>query len=252
MLIDGQFPVAAPPQRLLAHLFDPRLMASCLPGCETLEALDDDRYRAVVVVAMAGVKARFDLQVEITRRDDANVWAVTRGEEGGNASTLQADSQVSLEPTADGTLVRYRSEVAVTGRLGRFALGMMKKKAQALGDEFAVNLQRKLEAIGAAELPPADTPTPTARQAASAAAAVPPATLAPATLAPATLAPATLAPATLAPATLAPATDAPTAWPDASAARRDAPAPRRHWWQAFLAWWRGAANRSPRQPKAGE
>jgi uncharacterized protein len=150
MLIEGQFPIAAPPETLLVHLFDARLMASCLPGCEQLEAIDDERYRAVVAIAMAGIKARFDLLVQITRRDERNVWAVTRGEEGGHASSLQADSQVSLEPTPTGTQVRYRSEVSVTGRLGRFALGMMKKKAQSMGDEFAANLQRKLEALGAA------------------------------------------------------------------------------------------------------
>jgi hypothetical protein len=150
MLIEGQFPIAAPPEALLVHLFDARLMASCLPGCEKLEAIDDDRYRAVVAIAMAGIKARFDLQVQITKRDERNVWAVTRGDEGGHASSLQADSQVSLEPVGAGTQVRYRSEVSVTGRLGRFALGMMKKKAQNMGDEFAANLQRKLEELGAA------------------------------------------------------------------------------------------------------
>lgn len=146
MLIDGQFDVAAAPADVLAHLFDARLMASCLPGCESLEQAGDDRYRAVVAVALAGVKARFDLQVEVTERLADGVRATTRGEEGGNASTLQATSEVRLAPNAGGTHVAYRSEVAVTGRLGRFALGMMKKKAQSLGDEFAANLQRALAA----------------------------------------------------------------------------------------------------------
>ena len=131
---------------MLAHLFDARLMASCLPGCESLEESGEDRYRAVVAVALAGVKARFDLQVEVTERLADGVRATTRGEEGGNASTLQATSEVRLTPDAGGTHVDYRSEVAVTGRLGRFALGMMKKKAQNLGDEFAANLQRALAA----------------------------------------------------------------------------------------------------------
>jgi len=158
MLIEGAFPIAAQPQALLSHLFDARLVASCLPGCETLERIDDDRYRAVVVVAMAGIKARFDLQVEITRRDARDVWAVTRGEEGGRASTLQADSRVSLEATADGTVVNYRSEVSVSGRLGRFALGMMKKKAQSMGEEFAGNLRTRLEHLEGA--PPAVTQPP--------------------------------------------------------------------------------------------
>ena len=157
MQIDGQFPVAAPPPVLMKHLFDARLMASCLPGCESLERLDDDRYRAVLAVALAGVKARFDLQVQVTRRDELNIWTVTRGEEGGQASTLQADSQVSLAATLEGTLVSYRSDVAVTGRLGRFALGMMKKKAQSLGDEFAGNLQKALTEL---EVPAAAVPVP--------------------------------------------------------------------------------------------
>lgn len=159
MLVEGQFPVAAAPETLLAHLFDARLMASCLPGCESLEAIDDDRYRAVVVVGMAGIKARFDLEVEITAREALDVWALTRGAEGGQASTLRAESQVSLRPAPDGTLVVYRSEVSLTGRLGRFALGMMKKKAQSMGDEFAENLRLKMEQLGADARTAAAEPT---------------------------------------------------------------------------------------------
>ena len=144
MLIDGSFEVAAPPAQVLAHLFDARLMAWCLPGCESLESLDDDRYRAVIAMALAGVKARFDLVVQITGRDADGIRAETRGEEGGNASTLSATSTVKLSPASDGTRVDYTSDVAVTGRLGRFALGMMKKQAQNLGDAFAANLQARL------------------------------------------------------------------------------------------------------------
>jgi len=145
MLIEGQFAVAAPPAVLIQHLFDARFMASCLPGCEALEPLADDRYRAVVVVALAGISARFNLQVEVTRKDAAEVWSVTRGEEGSNASSLHAESRITLQPSETGTLLNYRSEVSVTGRLGRFGLGMMKKKAQAMGEEFADKLRTELE-----------------------------------------------------------------------------------------------------------
>ena len=144
MLIDGSFVVRARPEQVLARLFDARAMASCLPGCESIEALSNDRYHAIVAIALAGVKARFDLQVEITSRELDGIRAITRGEEGGNASTLEATSDVRLSAVAEGTRVDYRSEVAVTGRLGRFALGMMKKKAQSMGNEFATNLQAQL------------------------------------------------------------------------------------------------------------
>jgi hypothetical protein len=186
MFIDGRFSVAAPPERLLANLFDARLMAECLPGCESLEALTDDRYRAVVVVSLAGIKARFDLRVEIVERRADAIRTVTRGEEGGNASSLSATSEVRLDPAPDGTQVAYSSEVSVTGRLGRFALGMMKKKAQAMGDEFAANLQRRLPGAAAPtgvaatsaaptrELPTAEAAPTAAADAATAGAATTP------------------------------------------------------------------------------
>lgn len=235
MLIDGQFPVAAPPRVLLAHLFDARLMASCLPGCETLEALADDRYRAVVVIAMAGIKARFDLQIEITRRDESQVWAISRGEEGGHASTLQADSQVSLEAVPEGTLVRYRSEVAVTGRLGRFALGMMKKKAQSLGDEFAANLQQKLQAIGADAQARAPVPAPADSVPLEGAPTTTGTEIAP-----------SLPAATRAPMSGATSKAMPPSTPPAAP-------PKRNWWQALLAWLRGGGTATPAGPtKAGE
>ena len=214
MLIEGQFPVAAPPQLLLQHLFDARLMASCLPGCEELEPLADDRYRAVVVIAMAGIKARFDLQVEITRKDEHNVWATTRGEEGGNASTLQAESQVTLQGDGAGTLVVYRSEVSVTGRLGRFALGMMKKKAQSLGDEFAQNLQAKLEHLSGDAAVAGHGPD-----------------------------------AATVPARAATPIDEPASAPVSASVPVTMPAPRLSWWQALLRWLRG--ERKPQAVKSG-
>ena len=105
MLIDGSFVVRAPPEQVLARLFDARAMASCLPGCESIEALSNDRYHAIVAVALAGVKARFDLQVEITSREPDGVRAMTRGEEGGNASTLEATSDVRLSAGAEFIVV---------------------------------------------------------------------------------------------------------------------------------------------------
>jgi carbon monoxide dehydrogenase subunit G len=153
MLIEGQFTVQAPPDALMRHLFDAEVMASCVPGCERLEKLDEDRFRSVVVVSMAGVQARFDLLSEVTQREALAVSAVTRGEEGGQASTLQAETRLTLAPAEGGTQVAYRSDVTLTGRLGRFALGMMKKKAQSMGDEFAGNLRTRLEALE--NVPPA-------------------------------------------------------------------------------------------------
>jgi carbon monoxide dehydrogenase subunit G len=147
MRVEGTFIVAAPRERVFAEITNPALMASCIPGCEAIEVIDPKTYRARILVEVGPIKARFNLVVEVTAEEPpARVLSVTRGEEGTRASILSANSELRLEPTVDGaTAVQYVSEVSVTGRLGKFGLGVMKKKAEALGAKFADTFRNKIE-----------------------------------------------------------------------------------------------------------
>jgi uncharacterized protein len=167
MLIEGQFEVPGhAPSSLLQRLLDAGLMASCVPGCETLERVDERHYKAVIVQSLAGITARFNLDVEVLEQSNDTITTLARGEEGGQASALQARTTVKLEAIGsnqplEGSRVFYASEVTITGRLGRFALGMMRKKSEAMGAEFARNLQAKLaevESTSSAVPPALETP----------------------------------------------------------------------------------------------
>lgn len=147
MRIEGSFHVAAPRERVYAEITNPALMAGCIPGCEAIEVINPKTYRARILVEVGPIKARFNLVVEITSEErPARVLCVTRGEEGTRASMLSANSELQLADAADGaTEVKYASDVSVTGRLGKFGLGMMKKKAEALGAKFAETFRGKIE-----------------------------------------------------------------------------------------------------------
>jgi uncharacterized protein len=146
MLVDGTFEVDMPREALFRVITDPALMATCVPGCERIEQIDPTTYRAVVTVVVAFIKARFNLVVEVTQEiAPETVLSVTRGEEGGRASQLTATNEVSLIDLGAGrTQVRYTSDLSVTGRFGKFALGIMKKKTQSMAQEFAENLRAKI------------------------------------------------------------------------------------------------------------
>ena len=90
--------------------------------------------------------------VEVTaEHPPEEIHSRTRGEEGSRASTLDAHNILRLEELSpEETRVHYESDVAILGRLGKFGLGVMKKKAQALGIEFADNFRDKVEAVEAA------------------------------------------------------------------------------------------------------
>lgn len=147
MRIEGSFTVAAPRERVFAEITNPALMAGCIPGCEAIEVIDAKTYRARIVVEVGPIKARFNLVVEVTEEEaPVRVASVTRGEEGTRASVISSNNELRLAPAEGGTEVKYISEVSVTGRLGKFGLGMMKKKAEQLGAKFAETFRGKIEA----------------------------------------------------------------------------------------------------------
>ena len=146
MKIEDSFRVSASPGTVWAAITDPAIVGPCIPGCEEIQVIDDTRYKARVRIAVGPISASFVLEVEVTELVPPDrVSSVTRGEEGGRASTLKAESELQLRALADGgTEISYSSEVSLVGRLGRFGLGMVKKKAASLGQRFAEAFQSRL------------------------------------------------------------------------------------------------------------
>lgn len=146
MKIEDSFTVAASPDRVWAFLTDPARLMPCVPGCESIETIDATRYRAAVRVALGPIKTRFNVEVEIVEQERPHrIVSKARGEEGSKASLLSADNLLRLTAQADGTEIFYSSEAALTGRLGKFGFGMLKKQAEKLGHEFAGRVRAALE-----------------------------------------------------------------------------------------------------------
>lgn len=147
MKIEGAFRVAAPRLEVWRRITDPGLMAACVPGCQAIERLSPTRYMTKVAVGIGPIKATFNLLVEVTKEEPPErVLSTTRGEEGSRASIVSAENVVALaEIDTATTEVSYSSEVAVSGRLGKFGLGVMKKKAAAMGEEFVAAFRARVE-----------------------------------------------------------------------------------------------------------
>jgi uncharacterized protein len=150
--IEGSFNVRAPIERVWTLITDPDQVATCLPGCEKVEVTGPNTYKASIKVALGPIKTTFDVIVELTEQQAPSFAAsLTRGDEGGRASTLTARSELRLKALdADNTEVSYSSDVSIFGRLGRYGLGMMKKKAESLAGDFAKAFGARAEQADAA------------------------------------------------------------------------------------------------------
>lgn len=155
MVIEESFVVEAPRDRVWAFITDPERIGPCIPGCEAIEVTGPDRYRATVRVEIGPIKARFNLEVAVDEQQPPEfVASTTRGEEGTRASMLTARSRLSLRAIDPArTEIAYTSEVSLVGRLGKFGLGIMKKKSQELGRRFAESVRNAVEAPQPAAAP---------------------------------------------------------------------------------------------------
>lgn len=147
MKIEKTFTVAASREQVWEFITAPERVAACIPGCQSVEVTGPGTYKAQVKLQVGPIKAGFKLDVATTEERPPEFSAYsTRGEEGGKASRVTADSTLSLKPIDEGhTEVTYASEISVVGRLGKFGLGIMKKKADAMGEEFVQALRERVE-----------------------------------------------------------------------------------------------------------
>jgi carbon monoxide dehydrogenase subunit G len=122
-------------------------MGLCIPGCKSIKVTGPTTYTADIQVKVGPIKASFNLDVEVIEEvEPDHIISRTRGQEGSRASMVSAESTLRLsDAESGGTEVYYSSEVAITGRLGKYGHGMMKKIAKKLGNKFADDFRERVE-----------------------------------------------------------------------------------------------------------
>jgi carbon monoxide dehydrogenase subunit G len=147
MLMEGKFTLKAPIQEVWDFLLKPETLASCIPGAEKMEAIDDKTYESVVKQKVGPISVKFKFTTTITEVDPPrHLKAVGRGEDIAKAGTFSQETTVDLaEISKDEVEVSYSSNVSLVGRLATFGERIMRAKAKSVGEEFTKNLQEKLK-----------------------------------------------------------------------------------------------------------
>ena len=61
--------IAAPPDLVWTAILDPEVLRECIPGCQSLEKVADDRFTATVEVKVGPIGARFKGAVSLADLD---------------------------------------------------------------------------------------------------------------------------------------------------------------------------------------
>jgi len=147
MLIEGKFTMKAPLQKVWDFLLAPGTLASCIPGAEKMEAVDDKTWEGIVKQKVGPISVKLNFTQTFTEIDPPkHIKAVGRGSAVGGAGTFSQETIVDLKEISKNEVeVAYTSKVSMVGRLATFGERIMRAKVDKIGKEFTDNLQAKLK-----------------------------------------------------------------------------------------------------------
>ena len=147
MLMEGKFTLNAPIQQVWDFLLEPGILASCIPGAEKMEAVDDKTWEGVVKQKVGPISVKLNFTQSFTEVEaPKHLKAVGRGAAAGGAGTFSQDTTVELkEIEANQVEVSYTSNVSLVGRLATFGERIMRAKVNKVSEEFVQNLQKTLK-----------------------------------------------------------------------------------------------------------
>lgn len=139
---EGKTRVPASPQEVWDILLDPNSLAKVIPGCHELQVVGDNSYRAEVDMGVGPVRGRFEANVALSDLVEPES-ATLAGDVAGPLGDGGGSGWVTLEADGDGTLVNYRYEVTVSGKVASVGGRMLDGAARVLIGQFFNALVRQ-------------------------------------------------------------------------------------------------------------
>lgn len=149
MDISGEYRLSMRRQEVWNALLDPAVLRRCIPGCEELEQLGDDQYRATVKTAIGPVKATFISTLKITNSNPPESYRLEGEGKAGAVGFGKGFSDVTLTEEAGFTVLRYSAEFQVGGRLAQLGSRLVVAATRKIADEFFNRLTTDID--GSAE-----------------------------------------------------------------------------------------------------
>ena len=136
MEITGEYRISASRVQVWEALNDPDVLRACIPGLENLDKKSDTEFAAVVTTRVGPVKVRFEGSVTLSDLDPPHGYQIVGEGQGGVAGFAKGTCQVSLGEVGEETLLRYRADAQVGGKLAQIGSRMISGVAKKTADDF--------------------------------------------------------------------------------------------------------------------
>ncbi|MGV3655462.1 MAG: CoxG family protein, partial [Noviherbaspirillum sp.] len=119
MKITGERTLAVPIDMVWASLFDPAILQQCIPGCESVTRESESLYKAVTVVSIGPLRARFTGSLTIADAHPPHACTLAFEGMGGAVGIARGSAQVSLREAGGDTVLSYEADTQISGKLAQ-------------------------------------------------------------------------------------------------------------------------------------
>jgi len=143
MKIEGSADIPAPREKVWAAFLDPNILAQALPGCEKLEAIGPNQYKATMKVGVAAIKGTFEGKVKLSDLEPPNRYRMAV-EGSGGPGFVRGDAGMQMSDVDGGTKVSYDADVQVGGLIASVGQRMLGGVTELMLDQFFTRLTELL------------------------------------------------------------------------------------------------------------
>ena len=144
MEITGSYTFAASRERVWNLMLDPVAIASCIPGCETLEPDGENRYRARITLGISAMVGTYEGTVVISDRVELESYKLSV-EGQGKPGFVRGDAAIALVSDGGTTVVNVIGTVQTGGAIARLGQRLIGSAAKMMQDRFFACMRSKLQ-----------------------------------------------------------------------------------------------------------
>jgi carbon monoxide dehydrogenase subunit G len=135
MQISGSYSFNAPAERVWDLLMNIEAIAACVPGCQELTPIGDDRYRAKLSLAMSAVTGSFDATIALEEKMPPHGYTL-RVDGQGRPGFVKGTSRVQLVDQQTSTRVDVTADVQVGGAIARVGQRLLEGVGRTMMNRF--------------------------------------------------------------------------------------------------------------------
>jgi len=144
MKINATYEIHAPRERVFEALTQPEILRRCIPGCESLEKIDENAYAATLKAGVGAIKGTFKGEVRLEdMRPPEHYRIVVQGK--GAVGFAKGAADFDLEEKNGGTLIRYSGEMQIGGTIAGVGQRMIEGAAKMMAAKFFSTLEAQVK-----------------------------------------------------------------------------------------------------------